>query len=245
MARKHLSHIKSKLTENGGPKLPTSSQLVEGEIAVNFAKGYETLSILNSDSGITTFSNDITIMSYVDEQDIEIVNAAGLSAVTDSQVPGVTNYQYVADSSDDILSGATSLKHADSLLSRTILDNEVVIAAALNDLNDRKLDASAYTETDLSDYYTKEEVDDALSGKQDTNVYVNLSATASYDSTNDSLNFNITSADTTPEEAYAEYLEDKLITARINVTGLFRTIVEMQARVIYGHCQYWFSIWNM
>lgn len=168
MARKHLSHIKSKLTENGGPKLPTPSQLIEGEIAVNFAKGYETLSILNSDSGITTFSNDITLMSYIDEQDLEIVNGAGLSVVSNSQASGITNYQYVPDSGDTILSGATSLKNADHILSQTILDNEIVIARALNDLEDRKLDASAYTPTDLSNYYTKTEVDTALSGKQDT-----------------------------------------------------------------------------
>lgn len=166
MARKHLSHIKSKLTENGGPKLPTPSQLIEGEIAVNFAKGYETLSILNSNSGITTFSNDTTIMSYVDGQDMEIANAAGISAVTTSQ--GVTDYQYVTNPNNPILSGATSLKNADELLSQTILDNEIVIAAALNDLDDRKLDVSAYTPTDLSNYYNKQEIDTSLSGKQDT-----------------------------------------------------------------------------
>ena len=152
MARKHLSHIKSKLTENGGPKLPTSSQLIEGEIAVNFAKGYETLSILNSDSGITTFSNDVTIMSYIDGQDLEIVNGAGLSVVSNSQAPGVSNYQYVADSADTILSGATSLKDADSILSQTILDNEVVIARAINDLEENKQDKlSAGTGIDITD----------------------------------------------------------------------------------------------
>jgi hypothetical protein len=35
-----------------------------------------------------------------------------------------------------------------------------VVSESLNDLNSRKLDASAYTPTDLSDYYTKEEIDE-------------------------------------------------------------------------------------
>ena len=44
----------------------------------------------------------------------------------------------------------------------TIESNERVTSAALNDLNTRKLDASEYVPTDLSDYYTKEEVEGLL-----------------------------------------------------------------------------------
>lgn len=52
--------------------------------------------------------------------------------------------------------------------------NEKVVSSSLNDLNDRKLDASAYTPTDLSDYYKKEEtsgkseIDTALAAKSNT-----------------------------------------------------------------------------
>lgn len=45
-------------------------------------------------------------------------------------------------------------------VTEAIEENEEIVATALNDLNERKLDASAYTPTDLSDYYTKEEVDE-------------------------------------------------------------------------------------
>lgn len=38
-------------------------------------------------------------------------------------------------------------------------DHSLVTAAALNDLDNRKLDASAYTPVDIDDFYTKEEVD--------------------------------------------------------------------------------------
>ena len=59
--------------------------------------------------------------------------------------------------------------------SQAVIDeNERVTAEALNDLNSRKLDASAYTPTDLSNYYTKDEtsgkteIQDALDDKADT-----------------------------------------------------------------------------
>ena len=111
----HLQHVKSNVVENGAPKLPQPSVLVEGEIAVNYADGYETLSIKTSSGNIATFSSD------------------------------------------------------------TIREREeLVIAQALNDLNERKLDVSAYTPTDLSNYYTKDEtsgaseISEALSAKADT-----------------------------------------------------------------------------
>ena len=52
-----------------------------------------------------------------------------------------------------------------------LTENERVVSEALNDLNNRKLDASAYTPTDLSNYYTKDEtysvaeVNELLDGK--------------------------------------------------------------------------------
>ena len=118
---RHISHIKSKLTENGGPKLPAANQLLEGEIAVNYAKGYETLSIKNESGDVITFSSD----------------------------------SYYADKK--LGSGFTGENSANTVTS-VIESNERVVAASLNDLNARKLDASAYTPTDLSNYYTKSEV---------------------------------------------------------------------------------------
>lgn len=53
-----VQHLRSKEVINGLPKLPPISAVSDGEIAVNYASGYETLSIRNSNSGITTFSCD-------------------------------------------------------------------------------------------------------------------------------------------------------------------------------------------
>ncbi len=55
-----------------------------------------------------------------------------------------------------------------------IAEDEEVTAAALNNLNENKLDVTAYTPTDLSNYYTKQEtngvVNGAVSGKADTSA---------------------------------------------------------------------------
>ena len=59
-----VSHKKSKLKENGGPKLPLASDIVEGEIAINFGKDVETLSIKNESGDVVTFSSD----NYYTEQ---------------------------------------------------------------------------------------------------------------------------------------------------------------------------------
>ena len=162
----HLQHIKSSVVENGKPKLPSSSVLVEGELAVNYANGYETISLKNLSGNIVTFSSD----NYYTEQKLGSGFTGANSAITVTDV---------------------------------IEENEQAIAAALNDLNDNKLDASAYTPTDLSDYYTKEEtsgktqLSTAFGSKvnsatftahtANTNVHVTTAQTASWDAKVDVL----------------------------------------------------------
>ena len=54
----YVKHKRSSTVINGAPKLPTTANIGIGEIAINFAQGYETLSILNSASGVAAFSSD-------------------------------------------------------------------------------------------------------------------------------------------------------------------------------------------
>ena len=141
----HIQHVKSNVVENGQPKLPTSSVLAEGELAINYAKGYETISLLNSESGITRFSSD----------DYYTLLKLG-SAFTD------------ANSANTVTS--------------VIRNNEHVIAAALNDLDSKKMDISAYTPTDLSNYYTKSEtsgrteISSALGAKVNSQTFITHTA---------------------------------------------------------------------
>ena len=61
------------------------------------------------------------------------------------------NNYYDKNAVDNIISGVND----------SIIEDEEVISSALNDLNERKLDASAYTPTDLTNYYTKSETSGA------------------------------------------------------------------------------------
>ena len=146
----HVSHIKSKLKTNGLPQLPTADKLVDGEIAINYAEGVETISIKNESGSIVTFSSD----NYYTEKKL----GSGFT----------NNDATVTEAIDD--------------LEYMVANKEEAIAAALNDLNGRKLDASAYTPTDLSNYYTKNEtsgkteIQTALSNKVDKTEYATFSA---------------------------------------------------------------------
>ena len=53
-----VKHKRSSVVTNGAPKLPTTQQISVGELAINFADGYETLSTVNSNNEIATFSSD-------------------------------------------------------------------------------------------------------------------------------------------------------------------------------------------
>ena len=73
---------------------------------------------------------------------------------------------------DTELSKTSNNLVVNSAITKVIVENEKVVSASLNDLNDRKLDASAYTQPDLSDYYKKEET----SGKTDLTTAFNSKA---------------------------------------------------------------------
>lgn len=60
MAYKHLLHVKSNKqnADENGPKLPLPSQIEYGEIAINYLKDNEKISIKNSNNEIVTFPTD-------------------------------------------------------------------------------------------------------------------------------------------------------------------------------------------
>lgn len=56
MGIKHLLHVRSNSVINGEPKLPTSDVIEYGELAVNYAKDNETLSLKNSNNDIVALN---------------------------------------------------------------------------------------------------------------------------------------------------------------------------------------------
>ena len=165
----HVSHIKSKLKTNGLPQLPSPDKLVDGEIAINYAEGVETISIKNESGSIVTFSSD----NYYTEKKL----GSGFT----------NNDATVTEAIDD--------------LEYMVVNKEEAIAAALNDLNGRKLDASAYTPTDLSNYYTKGET----SGSTELSTAFSNKADSSALTTHTSdTTIHITSAERTAWNAKAD-----------------------------------------
>lgn len=80
MAQKRycLKHLKSDVLIGGRPKLPTPDQLPYGEIAINYAKGHETLAIKNSQDEIITLNFDSSKNGKIDD-----VKVNGTSVVQD------------------------------------------------------------------------------------------------------------------------------------------------------------------
>lgn len=180
----HIQHIKSGVVEDGKPKLPSSSVLVEGEIAVNFAKDVETLSIKNTSGEVVTFSSDNyytekklgsgftgdnsgkTVTEVIDEN--EQVTAAALNDLNERKMDAsaYTPTDLTGYATEEWVDGRLGSGFTDEFSARTVTEviekNEKVVAASLNDLNTRKLDASAYTPTDLTGYATEAWVGDRL-----------------------------------------------------------------------------------
>lgn len=125
---KSISHKKSSIVENGLPKLPTAAQLELGELAINFADGYETLSIKNSNNEIVTFTND---QNWKDKE-LVISNALNdLNTRIDNIVIPIvpTTSNTVVENDTNPVSGGGVFSY--------VSDIEEVTASALADLDSR------------------------------------------------------------------------------------------------------------
>ena len=137
---KHISHIKSKFTktveegefygltptadnsDNAGSspvklniaKRPTADQIIEGEIAVNYLKGHETLTIKNSENEIVGFVNENELY---ETQEIITNGLTKLKAESSADLKKIENKVTEFDEGID--------------------DLELVVSSSLNDLNTR------------------------------------------------------------------------------------------------------------
>lgn len=115
---------------------------------------------------------EIAINYAEDVETLSIKNESGTVVTFSSD-----NY-YTEQKLGSGFTGANSAK----TVTEVIVENEKVISSSLNDLNARKMDASAYTPTDLSNYYTKSEtsgkteISSALGAKLDSATYTAYTA---------------------------------------------------------------------
>ena len=166
---KGFSHKKSSVIENGLPKLPTAAQLELGELAINFADGYETLSIKNSNNEIVTFTNDQywkdkeqVIASALNDLNSRILAITVPTNVSDlvNDVPYLTASDLDDTPTEDSDNGVTSGGVYDY-----ITEIEEATSAALNDLNERIDDIPSQVQADWNQTTTT--ADDYIKNKPD------------------------------------------------------------------------------
>ena len=133
--------------------------IVKEEDSVNDAFGKIQKQILDNEEAIAGGLNDlndkITVLSgvVITLEDKTEINA--LSGVVANNVTNINN----VSGSVKYLSGAVVINRNDiNSLSASLIDDELIIAASLNDLN-RRVVALSGNSVDFSNYYTKTEVD--------------------------------------------------------------------------------------
>ena len=124
----HIIHKNSSALVDNNPKLPTSGQLGYGEIAINYAKDKETISLKNSNNEIVTFTSDKKLDNYV--------TVSGFDEAIENLETQFSNFYTKQEIDDDSL----------------------VVASALNDLEESKADKDDLTNL-INNVYTKEEID--------------------------------------------------------------------------------------
>ena len=165
-------------------KKPTSADIVLGEIAINFAKDKEFLSILNGNNEIATFSSD----KYLDVI-IPPIICENISGCTDQVINDETKnspnpistkavYDYVSGHTptinvDQVIDETTSTSTNavatkavyDYVYSKDIIDErDLIVSSALNDLETDKAD-KAEVDTAIANYtYDKATIDEKVAG---------------------------------------------------------------------------------
>ena len=173
----HVSHIKSKLPKENinpeefygltptvdnsdaegsspikvkFPKLPTKDNLIEGEIAVNYLKGHETLSIKNTENEIVGFVNENEFF-----QAQEIISSA-LGQEKNDRIESITKIEEKLDlkaNSADLATVARSGSYND-LTDKPVIPEGAVVDEALSDTSENPVQNKV--------------VNDAIGKKQDT-----------------------------------------------------------------------------
>ena len=141
--------------KNYGELIAELGQEIDEEIVRSISADTELLLELNQETA-TRQQNVLDLTDLITSASTEIATLSGNVYAKDEVDELIDNIN---------ISGYTTIEEFDEACE--------VTAAALNNLNDRKLDASAYTPTDLSNYYAKSEtsgasqISTALSDKAD------------------------------------------------------------------------------
>lgn len=111
--RQILKHYKTSGVTSNAPKLPNPSNIQTGELAINYAKGYETLAIKNSSGSIVTFSADHIINHKINQ----------LSGGVISEIDGIDTDLNALDESVVHKAGTETITGAKTFMSGITIQN--------------------------------------------------------------------------------------------------------------------------
>ena len=155
-----LQHKRSSVVndKNGikTPKLPTKEQLEFGEIAINYAKDYETLSIKNSSGDVVTFSSDSIIDKKIDDIRDDLASVVSVELGEDTN----DNKNFLKSENESGDTQVLAVRAIDA--NATKLKNKIVVAGidgqlgAGNYKNGDEIDAGTDIQTILQNILSKE-----------------------------------------------------------------------------------------
>lgn len=172
----HLIHKNSNVVDNKKPKLPEADKLEFGEIAINYGKGAETISIKNSENEIVAFQNEILVTKTEFKGD----EATTAKIVIDESIDGKEVEIYTKEEVDGMIS---TLEEADKTIESKIkggvsvgteqenVEGQILVDTSINDSTD------VYTKTEVNNLFssvakmvtlTKEQYEELLTKDPDT-----------------------------------------------------------------------------
>ena len=185
--RNIVKNIRSSAVVGGKPKLPTSNQLDFGEIAINYAKDYETLSFKNNSNDIVSLSvktvDDVTVNgnSVVSNKTANITMKGSTTPVADTY--STTTFPSPFESKAEHISATdkvdVALKKVETNMSKLVsdvIDNENVVSEAISKLANSAgtIDGSnniTYVKATNAHYINEATSVHDATVKLDTNVY--------------------------------------------------------------------------
>lgn len=170
MANKIIHKRSSALLENGKPKLPTADNLEYGELAINFAKGAETISFKNKADEIVTISSTERLEQII--IDNEEVTAAALTDL-DERMLAVENKSSLTI--DDVYAeGFLTYVPSEYVTESELADKGYLTSIPANYVTESELEAALSTvDVDLSDYMTIDELEETYASKDDLSTLEN------------------------------------------------------------------------
>ena len=147
--------------------LPVQNQVVTNALNDLVEQVEEMLENLTAITADTIITNELTASTtnienlYADNAEIENLTAHTIYADEYQNLPTATTEQFGVVILDDELSLDSANPVQNSAITQVILENEETVAAALNDLNDRKADK---TYVDAADQNLQEQIDGIVSG---------------------------------------------------------------------------------